>query len=145
MKNKTHLKYIEWRDTSGLHEDVMQSMSELQFLKDELHFLKDLVVDHALELIYGKPYDEAAKMGAQLYNYDNRLNVLLKDLKDHSNNLQILMDDIDVPNELKEYKDTHYKLMIEAMSYQTAVKKLKRTIFEMLGEVMKKNKQKKLS
>ena len=46
---KTHFKYIEWRDTNGLHEDTLQSLSDLRFLKDELQFLKDLVAEHTLE------------------------------------------------------------------------------------------------
>lgn len=142
---KTHIKYIEWRDTKGLHEDVLQAISELQFLKDELRFLRDLVVDHTLELIYGRPFEEAAKLGADLLTYDKRLKRLLKDLKDHSNNLQVLMDDIEEPNELKIYKENHYILMIAVMDFYADVKKSKRIIFKMLAEIMKKSKQKKLS
>lgn len=144
MKTKTHFKYIEWRDTRGLHEDVVHSISELKFLRDELHFLRDLITEHTLELIYGRPYEEAAQIGAQLHTYENRLQSLLKKLNLHSSNLQVLMDDIDVPNELKDYKDTHYKLMISMMDFHTDLKKTKRIIFKMLAEIMKKSKQKKL-
>jgi len=142
---KTQLEYIEWRDTKGLHEDVLQGISELLFLKDELHFLRDLVADHTLELIYGRPYEEAAQLGAQLHTYTNRLTGLLKDLKHHSNNLRVLTDDIDVPNELKDYKEVHFKLMIDIFDFHADVKKSKRIMFKMLTDIMKKSKQKKLS
>lgn len=144
MKPKTHFKYIEWRDTPGLHEDVVQSISELKFLRDELHFLRDLVSEHTFELIYGKPYEEAAQIGAQLLIYENRVQYLLKKLNMHSNNLQTLMDTIEVPHELKDYKDAHYKLMISIMDFHSDVKKTKRVLFEMLALIKKGNKQKKL-
>ena len=93
MKKTMNIKYIEWRDTKGLHEDVLHGISELLFLKDELHFLIDLVADHTLELIYGRPYEEAAQLGADLLIYDNRLSCLLEEFKNHYNKLLILMDD----------------------------------------------------
>lgn len=144
MTTTTHLKFIEWRNTDGLHEDAVQSISELNFLKDEILFLRDLVSEHSLELIYGKSFEEAAKIGADLHTFSNRLQSLLKELKAHSNNLKVLLDDVEEPNELKNYKDRHYKLMLEIMHLQVDIKKTKRNIFSMLGKIIKKSKQKKL-
>ncbi len=145
MNTTTHFKYIEWRNTKGLHEDSINAISDLMFLKDELHFLKDLVAEHTLELMYGKSHEEAVKIGIALHTLDDRLKNLLKDLVVHSNNLKVLTDDIDVPNELQDYKNVHYKLMVEAMDFHTDLKKTKRIIFEMMADIMKKSKQKKLS
>lgn len=145
MTTTTHLKFIEWRNTDGLHEDAVQSISELKFLKDELLFLRNLVSEHSLELIFGKSYEEAVKIGADLHTYSNRLQALLKELKVHSNNLKVLLDDVEEPNELKNYKDRHYKLMLEIINLQGDIKTTKRSIFSMLGTVLKKSKQKKLS
>lgn len=144
MKATTHFKFIEWRNTEGLHEDAVQSISELNFLKDELHFLRDLVSEHAMELIYGESYEEATKIGADLHTYSNRLRLILKELKVHSKNLKVLLDDVDEPDELKKYKERHYKLMLEVMDLQADVKKTKHNIFSTLGQVMKKRKQRKL-
>lgn len=145
MTTTTHLKFIEWRNTEGLHEDARQSISELNFLKDELLFLRSLVSEHALELIYGMSYEDTTKIGADLHTYSNRLQSLLKELKVHSNNLKVLLDDVEEPNELKNYKDRHYKLMLEIINLQGDIKTTKRTIFSMLGTILKKSKQKKLS
>lgn len=145
MTTTTHLKFIEWRNTDGLREDARQSISELNFLKDELQFLRDLISSHALELIYGKTYQEAAKIGADLHICSNRLQSLLKELKVHSNNLKVLLDDVEEPNELKNYKDRHYRLMLEVINLQGDIKTTKRTIFSMLGTILKKSKQKKIS
>ena len=141
---KTHFKYIEWRNTKGLHEDTVNSLSDLKFLKDELQFLKNLVAEHTLQLIYGKDPVESKAIFNQLDNHSKRLEKLIKELVAHKNKLQVLMDDNDVPDELREYKDEHYKLLIEEMDFHSDVKKTKRIIFEMLAGLMKKSKLKKL-
>ena len=73
-----------------------------------------------------------------------RLEKLLKELEMHSNNLQVLLDDDDVPGEMRTYKDEHYRLLIEEMNFHADVQKTKRSIFKMLAEIMKQRKQKKL-
>tara|TARA_R110002012_G_scaffold321121_3_gene547609 strand:- start:21666 stop:22034 length:369 start_codon:yes stop_codon:yes gene_type:complete len=120
------------------------SISELKFLQDELHFLRDLVAEDTLELIYNITHEKAAQIAIALRGYDKRVKRLLKEMQAHANNLQVLIDDIDVPNEVKEYKNTHYELMISTMDLHADVKKTKRTIFKMLAEIMKKSKQKNL-
>ncbi|QNJ99081.1 hypothetical protein [Constantimarinum furrinae] len=140
----SHFKYIEWRDTSGLHQDTLHSLSELHFLKDELRFLEDLVEEHTLQLFYGKDQIENKSILNQLDNHSKRLLILLKELEAHKNKLQVLMDNNDVLGELREYKDEHYKLLLEEMDFHSDVKNTKRTIFEILSVLIKKNKQKKL-
>lgn len=137
MKTTTHFKYIAFRDTQGLHEDTQQTLSDLRFLKDELHFLKNLVAAHTLKLIYGKTSKESKAIINQLIEHSKRLEKLMKALETHSNNLQILLDDNDVSGELKLYKDTHYKLILDEMDFHADVKKSKRIIFKMLADLMK--------
>ena len=145
MNHTTNIEYIKWRNTQGLHEDAVNTISNLKFYKDELHFLKDLVAEHTLELIYGKSHEEALKIGTELHALNNRLKNLLKVLVEHSNHLQVLTDDIDVPNELIDYENVHYKLMVDASDFYRDVKKSKHKIFKMMADIMKKSKQKKLS
>jgi len=144
MKTTTNLKYIEWRDTNGLHEDTLQALSDLEFLKDELQFLEDLVAEHTLELIYGRPFEESRRIAEEITQHEKRLLILMENINEHRNKLQILMDEVDVPSELKDYKNEHYKLMVESMDFHADVKKTKRSIFKMLAETMKKSKQKRL-
>ncbi len=145
MKTTTNFKYIEWRDTEGLHEDTVQSLSDLTFLKDELQFLKDLVAEHTLELIYEKSSEESKAIFNQLQGHSKRVEKLIEELKAHKNKLRVLTDDIDVPGELRVYKDEHYRLILEESDFHSDLKKTKRSIFEMLAEIMEKTKQKKLS
>lgn len=144
MTTKSHLIFIEWRDSAGLHADTAKTILDIKFLKDELRFLKDLMAAHTLELIYGNTVEESKVVINQLTAHSNRLITLLKALEVHCNNLQVVMDDDDVPGEMQSYKDEHYRLMIEEMDLHADLKKTKQIIFKMLAEVMKKSKQKKL-
>ena len=144
MKTTVNYKYIEWRDTEGLHEDVLQSLSDLTFLKDELQFLKDLVAEHTLELIYEKSSEQSKLLFSQLQEYTRWLEKLIKELQAHKNNLQILTDTIDIPGELQEYKEEHYRLILEESNFHADLKKIKQNIFDVLTGIMKKNRQKRL-
>lgn len=141
----THYKYIKWRDTNGLHEDTVSSLSDLMFLKDELAFLEGLVAEHTLQLIFGKDAVESKLIFNQLNEHSKHLKNLIKKIEKHKNKLQILMDDDDVAGELHDYKNEHYKLIIEEMDFHANVKKTKRIIFKMLAAIMKKSKKKRVS
>ncbi|WP_139149425.1 hypothetical protein [Ulvibacter litoralis] len=114
-------------------------------MKDELQFLENLVAAHALEVISEASSEKSKEIKQELESHKEILEKLLKELELHSNNLQILMDDEDVPGELEVYKNEHYRLLIEEMNFHSAVKKTKKNIFDMLSEIFKKNKQKKLT
>lgn len=140
----THFKYIEWRDTEGLHQDTLNSLSDLKFLKDELQFLKGLVGEHTIEILMEASSVLSKAIFSELTGLSKRLEKLLAELTAHSNNLKVLLDDDDVPGELRAYKDEHYQLLMEEMKFHADVKKTKRSIFSLLSGIIKEGKQKKL-
>lgn len=142
--NPSSIKYIQWRDPEGLHEDAMSCISELQFVKDELQFLSDLMTSHTLDLISKENFEESKSLAVQLSAKKKYVSQLLKNLVTHANLLQTLVDDIDVPGETEEYKTVHYKLMFEAAAYLAKFKKLKRNIFSLIKSILKDKKKKKL-
>lgn len=145
MKTTTHFKYIEWRNPEGLHEDTAISISDVSFLKDELNFLNDLVAQNTVELLFDASVGKSQEFQKELYQLTNRADKLSEKLNSHRNMLQILMDDIDVPDENKVYKNVHYKLMMDVIDFHADVKKIKKQVFATLSKVIKKSKQKKLS
>ena len=143
MKPKLQYTYKDWRDTKGLHRDVLACVSELEFIRDELRFLKDLVVENILGAFYGKPFELSEQIGTDLNALDNRTDRLLTEFKGHASNLQVLTDDNDVPNELFDYKKKHYQLMDSTNRLQNDIKQTKQTIFNMMIQIMRKRKQEK--
>ena len=140
--NKSNIKYIEWRSTEDLHEDIHNSISELRFIKDEQMFLEDLIKGHTLQLISGTNYEESKEVILMLSKHSKKLQPLLTRLKKHSNNLQVLLDEEDVPNEMEDYKEVHYKLMFDVINYYSKFKKIKQKIFLLIKKLMKQDRQK---
>lgn len=139
---KTTLKYIEWTDPQELHEDTLSCISELSFAKDELQFLSDLMKSYTLDLLSKDSFDESKVIATDLSMLRKELKPLLKELKKHTNSLESLIDEVEVPGETKEYKDIHYKLMFEGAAYLTQVKKLKRRVFRLVKTIMQNKKKK---
>ncbi|KAA3621451.1 MAG: hypothetical protein DWP94_10405 [Flavobacterium sp.] len=142
--NPSSIKYIEWRSPDGLHEDTVNCISELKFIKDEIQFLSDLIKSHTLELLNKNAFAESKELAVELSDYKKKIKVLLTKLENHSNVLETLVDDIDIPDEEDEYKTAHYQLMFEAVGFISSFKKLKRRVFKLIKIILKEKKQRKL-
>jgi hypothetical protein len=142
--NKSSIKYMEWRSAEDLHDDILNCVSEVRFIKDEQQFLEDLIKNHTIELIGGNSYENSKEVIGLLSQLRKELDPLLTKLMSHSNSLQILLDEEETPNEMEEYKEGHYTLMFEVVAYYAKFKKVKRKIFSLIKVILKQSKQKRL-
>jgi hypothetical protein len=142
--NPSSVTYIRWRDPQGLHEDSITCISELRFARDELKFLNDLIASHTLELLSENLYATSKELMDKIGKMRKGLKPLIKNMVKHSNNLELLLDDIDIPDEDDDYKIAHYNLMFEAVSFLSKFKKLKRRVFRLIKAILKENKKRKL-
>ncbi len=142
--NPSSIKYIEWRSPQGLHEDTITCISEIRFLKDEIQFLSDLMKSHTLDILSENLFEESRVIALELSKQKKRVKPLIKELMNHSNVLETLLDDIDVPDEDDEYKNAHYQLMFEAVACLASFKKLKRRVFRLIKKILKEKKKHKL-
>lgn len=145
MKAKQpNVKYIEWRSPEELHETSLQWISELKFIKDEQHFLDELIENYTMQLISGKNFETSSVIVNELSLIRKNIDLLLKRLIAHHNELSIVMDDIDQPKEEKEFKEEHRVLLVEVNTYFNSYKEIKRKIFDLIKSIMKQSKQKRL-
>jgi hypothetical protein len=144
MASQTHFKFIEWQDTDGLHKDITTSILDLDYLKDELRFLENLVSENTIEFIYQKKSLDTKAIINELTGHSKRLSVLTQKFKNHNSNLEKLIESGNDKGELQLFKNEHYALVIEEMDFHADLKKTKSHIFKMLAEIMKKSKQKKI-
>ena len=142
--NPTHIRYIEWRDPEGLNEDTTECISQLQFINDELDFLGELIKEHTIQLKARDTFEKSKTIFDKVILLQKELKPLIAQVEIHRNGLQTLMDDIDVPDELQDYKTEHYKLMFESIGFNSKFKKLKKEIFALVSSIMKLNKKKRL-
>jgi len=142
--NKSHMKYIEWRSVQDLHADILNSISELHFIKDEQQFLEDIIRNYTLGLIAGDSYELSKSAVTELSKSKKKLGPLLKKLTSHNNKLELLLDDNHIINEMEDFKEFHYNLMLEFNAYNAQFKSVKKQIFKLIKKILKEGKQHKL-
>ncbi|PKV48275.1 hypothetical protein ATE84_0271 [Aquimarina sp. MAR_2010_214] len=145
MKAKQpNIKYVEWRSPEELHEISLSWVSELKFIKDEQHFLDELIENHTLQLISKKTFEKSKQIIQELSLCRKNIDPLLKKIINHHNELTILLDGIDQPIKEKQYKEDHWGLTIEVSTYFNNYKEIKRKIFDLIKAIIKQGKQKRL-
>ena len=140
----SHLTYIKSRDPEGLHEDTKIVFSQLEFINDELEFLDILIKEYTIELISDAYFEKSKGIAATMILNQKEVKELLLKVEKHSRKLEVLIDKTEVPDEMKNYKNEHYQLMFKIIGFNAEVKSLKKEIFNLITNIMKLNKEKKL-
>jgi hypothetical protein len=97
-----------------------------------------------MDLLGGDLYEKSKEVIGKLSDSRKALTPLQRKLIAHSNNLEVLLDDNDIPCEIEDYKEDHYQLMFEVVAYYSKFKKVKRRIFNLIKKIMKDAKLKRL-
>ncbi|MDC8003783.1 hypothetical protein POV27_06955 [Aureisphaera galaxeae] len=144
-KAKQAYRFVEWSSPDELHEATLEWKSELEFIKVEQRFLNQLIANHTLELISKEIRKESQELISELYKEEKEVDGLFDDVLKHSNRLEILVDGVDQIQEEKQFKEAHYFLKMEVLSYLNNYKETKRKIFLLIQQIMKKKKRKQIS
>ncbi|GAB5399980.1 MAG: hypothetical protein Aureis2KO_15650 [Aureisphaera sp.] len=144
-KIKQTYRFVEWSSPAELHEATMDWKSELQFIKVEQLFLNQLIGNHILELTSEDILKEAQGLIGELLREEREVNELTKKVNTHSNQLEILVDGVNQIQEEKRFKEAHYFLKMEVITYFTNYKETKRKIFQLIQGLMKKKKRKQIT
>lgn len=139
-----NVKYIESKSADELHIESLNWISELKFIKDEQHFLDELLKSYTLQLIKEPMYDTSHEVIAKLSKLRKEGKELLKKMINHENELLILVDGIDQLKEEKMYRFLHKTFLMEVTNYFNDYKTVKKEIFATIKQIMKTEKQKKL-
>ncbi|NNM23806.1 MAG: hypothetical protein HKO54_09645 [Flavobacteriaceae bacterium] len=141
---KPTYKFIAWSNPEALHQSCIEWIQELEFVKDEQRFLDDLIKNHTLSLISGKTYNNSIALIAQLSSVEKDLDTLLGNVKKHSNELSVLVDDVEEPEVENTFKENHAMIKIQVSRYLSEYRKTKKRIFKLIKRIMKSEKQKRL-
>ncbi len=139
-----NIKYIESKNPDELHVESLNWISELKFIKDEQHFLDELLKSYTIQLIENQDFSKNKKIISQLSKLRKTGEKLLKKLINHENELLILVDGIDQIKEEKHYRFLHSTYLLEVTNYFNDYKAIKRDIFIVVKAIMKHEKQKRL-
>lgn len=139
-----NIKYIESKNPDELHVESLNWISELRFIKDEQHFLNELLKSYTIQLIENQDFAKNKEIISKLSKLRKIGEKLLKKLINHENELLILVDGIDQIKEEKHYRFLHSTYLLEVTNYFNDYKDVKRVIFDVVKEIMKHEKQKRL-
>lgn len=141
---KKKYRYIEWLAPDELHAATLQWMSELRFIRDEQFFLNDLVKSNTLELMDSKNFDESKKLIEDISKAEKEIVLVMKRVQAHENELEIMVNDVDELKMEKAYIETHWEILAHMEKYQEEYRKIKKRLFKVVSQLMKKQKQKRL-
>ena len=145
MKTKKQVyRYLEWKSPEEMHYTSLEWISELKFIKDEKLFLNNLIKSYTLQITSLGLFEESRKLVTAISKAELELDLLLKKVRIHENQLSIMLDDVDQPKMEKAYTETHRDLIFTIDNYLMEYRKLKGSLFQMISKVMKKEKQKRL-
>jgi hypothetical protein len=139
-----NIKYIESKSADELHIESLNWISELKFIKDEQHFLDELLKSYTLQLIENQEFSKNKEIIGDLSKLRKMGEKLLKKLINHENEILILVDGIDQIKEEKHYRFLHSTYLLEVTNYFNEYKAIKRDIFGAVKQIMKHEKQKRL-
>ncbi|WP_372794528.1 hypothetical protein [Lutibacter sp.] len=135
--------YGREKSTEELHQDAKIWISEIHFINDEIRFLEHLLSSKYIDCLASglakkieisvKKISEEKAIGQSLLEQILKQEEILSDLIKNnsvSGNTNFL--------------ETHKKLALEINSYEKKYNRLKKQIFEIVENVMKKTAQKKL-
>ncbi|MBE0423543.1 MAG: hypothetical protein IBX66_06345 [Lutibacter sp.] len=126
-----------------LHTKAQQWISEIEFIKIEQNFLKELLSEHIIGLCETHNFDKA-KMFLNGIEHEAKLgHKLIASIKEHKINLALLLENIQLKNETK-FRDNHKLLKVEVKNYIENFKYIKEQVFELVLLIMKNEKERKL-
>lgn len=126
-----------------LHQKTTKWISEIEFIKIEQDFLKEMLSEHIISLCEMENF-KTAKLFLNGIEHEGKLGAkLLLDIKDHKMNLALLMENIYMKKE-DDFRKKHTELKLELDNYIQNFKYIKEQVFKLVLQIMKKEKQQKL-
>ncbi len=138
--DKINAKYIQWLSPDDMHKQSLSWISEMNFIKDEQYFFDELITAYTRKLIETKKFAANKKLIDSLNEFRRNLKTIIKKIVEHENKLEIMVDGIDQKEEEAAYKNTHRELIDEVSYYLNEYRTLKRQLFGMIKDIMKKEK-----
>ena len=134
-KKKNKKKLLKFR------KEILDWINELEFIKDERIFLEHLLGSHFLDLSTPELYEPTKELINDLKKVENRGDELMVTIKIHKKHIVTLIESRGIFEKL-DIKNEHNKIKMEFGNYMLNFRVVKKNIFYIIKEIMKKNKQK---
>ncbi|SNR35601.1 hypothetical protein [Lutibacter flavus] len=127
----------------NLQSETKNWLSEIEYIKVEQEFLKELITDHIIGLCKSDNFSNA-KLLLNGINHESKLGeILIASIKEHRINLALLIENIYLKKE-DDFRKDQKLLKIEVDNYIQNFRYLKEQVFELVLFIMKNEKQHRL-
>ncbi|SDS78101.1 hypothetical protein SAMN04487764_3043 [Gillisia sp. Hel1_33_143] len=145
MKNEVNnFRYLEWKTPEEMHFSSLEWISELNFINDEHSFFEDMLKEYTLPIIEFHLTEKVTDLIKKLSTTSSTASNLHKDIQDHINGLEVMLDGKDNIKKETQYKEAHRNLLTEFFKFSRNYNRLKKEIFKTVSEALKHQKQKRL-
>lgn len=138
---KKYPRYIEWFSPAEMHEHSRTWLSHLEFMRHEQEFLNSLITFYMKQLADSKLYRRSKEIIKALLDLETKITSLHDLVLQHESQLEIMLDKIDQPKMENAYRDEHHDLMEAMRDYEEAYKRVKKLLFSLISEIIRKEKQ----
>lgn len=138
---KKYPRYIEWFSPAEMHEHSKTWLSHLEFMQHEQEFLNGLITFYMGQLADSKLYSRSKKIVNDLLDLEKKITGLHDVVVKHEAQLEIMIDKIDQPKMESAYRDEHHDLMESMQRYEMDYKNVKKSLFSLISEIIRKEKQ----
>jgi len=138
---KKYPRYIEWFSPAEMHEHSKTWISHLEFMQHEQEFLNGLISFYMAQLADSKLYRRSKEIINDLLDLETKITLLHEVVLKHETQLEIMLDKIDQPKMESAYRDEHHELLERMKDYETEYKQVKKSLFSLISEIIRKEKQ----
>ena len=117
--------------------------NEISFIKIEQGFLKELLGDHIIGLCETHNFQKAKLLLKGIEHEEKLGQELINSIEEHNINLSLLYENIYLKRE-DNFRNYHEYLSSEVKNYIENFKYIKEQVFDLVLEIMKKEKERKL-
>ncbi|MDP2088562.1 MAG: hypothetical protein Q8J84_04090 [Flavobacteriaceae bacterium] len=139
-----HLLLTELKTPNLIYETYKEWLSELDFIFDEETILEELINSYFIELCNFELYNKSKEIIKQFDLNKLKLNHLKSEIYTQQKYLATLIESNNLEGE-KEFYTKHCVINEKKLLYLQSVKDLKSNAYDLIKEILKRNKQKKIN
>lgn len=137
---KTQLKYIKWLSGDEMHQDAKEWLSELNFTLNEHFFMQKLIKDFTIQLVKHPKFADSVELTDAVNRSMQKNEVLIKEIQQHENKLEIMVDGINQPKEENKFREEHRILIDKMYNFLQNFKIIKAHLFNRIKGIKKDEK-----
>lgn len=134
---------LESKSSNLIYDNYKEWSSELDFIDDELSIFEELINLHFIELCNFKMYNKSKEIVQQIKLKKIDLNDLKSEYYTQQKYLSLLVENGSTNIE-EEFYTKHNEINDKKMSFIESIKKLKTETYNLIKDILVRNKQKKI-